>query len=120
LDFYIDDQLRWTWNKEGPFTSATNPIGSIGTSGFFVPKGTHRYRWVYTELNNENTWDFCEIDWIQLTNWFCKDVRVVPYCEPGGGDKCVESLIKCLLHIWKEENKKKACVIGKRKIWLFT
>lgn len=108
LEFYIDNQLMATY---------TNPTQNFVAVQFPVSKGVHEYKFVYTDLNNNVSQDFCEIDWIDLTNWICDKVLVIPHCEPGGGDKCVEALIKCLQNI--VDSRPKACVIGKR-IWLFT
>lgn len=107
LDFYIDGTLKATFTTAGGFYTVSFPF----------PKGRHTLRWTFTELGNGNVYDNCEIDFLQITNWICDRVKVVPYCDPGGGDKCVEELIKCLLKIWND--RPKACMIGKR-VWLFT
>ncbi|MGG4492753.1 hypothetical protein [Brevibacillus reuszeri] len=105
LDFFIDGV------KKGSYTNAG------GTPTFLVDKGRHVFTWVFTAHGKGEVWDYCNIDFIKLTNWICDKVLVTPYCDPGNGDKCVEALIKCLLALWKE--RPEACVIGKR-IWLFT
>ncbi|UIO43170.1 hypothetical protein LOY85_03175 [Brevibacillus brevis] len=105
LDFYIDGTLAGSYTNQH------------GVPVFPVSKGRHTYRWVFTTNGTEDVWDYCEIDFIRLSNWICDKVLVTPYCDPGSGDKCVEALIKCLLAIWKQ--RPEACVIGKR-IWLFT
>ncbi|WP_312113532.1 hypothetical protein [Brevibacillus reuszeri] len=105
LDFFIDGVLK------GSYTNAS------GTPTFLVDKGKHVFTWVFTAHGKGEVWDYCNIDYIKLTNWICDKVLVTPYCDPGNGDKCVEALIKCLLALWKE--RPEACVIGKR-IWLFT
>ncbi|WP_426455489.1 hypothetical protein ACP26L_36315 (plasmid) [Paenibacillus sp. S-38] len=107
LEFFIDNTLIDTYTGPGGFF----------TKSYSVPKGPHEFKWVFTELGNGFSWDYCDIDFLELTNWVCDRVRVTPYCEKGGGDKCIEELIKCLLRMWR--NRPKACSIGK-KIWLFT
>ncbi|OKP93676.1 hypothetical protein A3848_03985 [Paenibacillus sp. P32E] len=107
LEFFIDSTLVDTYTNQGGFYDVSYP----------VPKGAHEFKWVFTELGNGYSWDYCDIDLLELTNWVCDRVRVTPYCEKGGGDKCVEELIKCLLKLWQD--RPKACSIG-RKIWLFT
>ncbi|WP_405157495.1 hypothetical protein [Paenibacillus sp. FSL H8-0283] len=109
LDFFIDDELIKTFTQEGGYYTFSHP----------VPKGKHEFKWVFTSLQEVGTrsYEYANLDWMELTNWICDDVYVIPYCEGGGGDKCVEALIKCLLEVWKA--RPKMCVIGKR-IWLFT
>jgi hypothetical protein len=107
LEFFVDDSLKGTYTTTGGFY----------TESFAVPKGKHQLRWVFTELGTGSVYDFCEIDFITMTNWICDSIKVTPYCQQGGGDKCVEALIRCALEIIN--NRPKACVIGK-KIWLFT
>ncbi|OKP89548.1 hypothetical protein A3844_06085 [Paenibacillus helianthi] len=107
LEFFVDDVLFDTYTSPGGFYDVSYP----------VPKGAHEFKWVFTELGNGYSWDYCDIDLLELTNWVCDRVRVTPYCDKGGGDKCVEELIKCLLKMWRD--RPKACTIGK-KIWLFT
>lgn len=107
LEFFIDNVLTGTYEDPGGFFEVSDPL----------PKGKHNLKWVFTELGNGNSYDICEIDYLKLTNWICDKVKVVPYCDSGGGDVCVEELIKCLLGIWN--NRPKACVIGKR-VWIFT
>lgn len=107
LEFYIDDVLVGRWDREG--------------GGVFkkkVPKGNHTYKWVFTNKNLENTWDYAEIDWFRLTNWICDAIVITPYCEPGRGDEAIEALLKCLLEIWRQ--RPEGCVFGNKKIWLFT
>lgn len=105
LDFFIDGVLRGSYTDAG------------GAPVFQVDRGRHTFTWVFTAKGTSEVWDYCNIDYIKLTNWICDKVLVTPYCDPGSGDKCVEALIKCLLAIWKQ--RPEACVIGKR-IWLFT
>ncbi|MCC8434141.1 hypothetical protein HP567_006205 [Brevibacillus sp. M2.1A] len=105
LDFFIDGVLRGSYTNAG------------GAPVFQVDRGRHTFTWVFTAKGTTEVWDYCNIDYIKLTNWICDKVLVTPYCDPGSGDKCVEALIKCLLAIWKQ--RPEACVIGKR-IWLFT
>ncbi|PRA05186.1 MULTISPECIES: hypothetical protein [unclassified Paenibacillus] len=109
LDFFIDNELIKTSTHEGGYYTFSHP----------VPKGKHEFKWVFTSLQEVGTrsYEYANLDWMELTNWICDDVYVIPYCEGGGGDKCVEALIKCLLEVWKA--RPKMCVIGKR-IWLFT
>ncbi|WMT39279.1 hypothetical protein RE628_17660 [Paenibacillus sp. D2_2] len=109
LDFYIDGVLIKTFTQPGGFYTFASP----------VPKGKHEFKWVFTTYQEvgERSWEYAQLDWMELTNWICDDVYVTPYCEGGGGDQCIEALIKCLLEIWK--SRPKMCVIGKR-IWLFT
>ncbi|WP_340398727.1 hypothetical protein [Paenibacillus sp. FSL H8-0079] len=109
LDFFIDNELIKTFTQEGGYYTFSHP----------VPKGKHEFKWVFTSLQEVGTrsYEYANLDWMELTNWICDDVYVIPYCEGGGGDKCVEALIKCLLEVWKA--RPKMCVIGKR-IWLFT
>lgn len=109
LDFFIDNNLIQTFTKEGGYYNFSHP----------VPKGKHEFKWVFTSMQEEGTrsYEYANLDWMELTNWICDDVYVIPYCEGGGGDQCVEALIKCLLEVWK--SRPKMCVIGKR-IWLFT
>lgn len=109
LDFFIDNVLIKTFTQEGGYYSFSHP----------VPKGKHEFKWVFTSLQEVGTrsYEYANLDWMELTNWICDDVYVIPYCEGGGGDQCVEALIKCLLEVWKA--RPKMCVIGKR-IWLFT
>ncbi|WP_429856748.1 hypothetical protein [Brevibacillus porteri] len=105
LEFFIDGVLRGSYTNAG------------GAPVFQVDRGRHTFTWVFTAKGTTEVWDYCNIDYIKLTNWICDKVLVTPYCDPGSGDKCVEALIKCLLAIWKQ--RPEACVIGKR-IWLFT
>ncbi|MEI2280386.1 hypothetical protein [Paenibacillus polysaccharolyticus] len=109
LDFFIDNTLIQTFTQEGGYYTFSHP----------VPKGKHEFKWVFTSMQEEGTrsYEYANLDWMELTNWICDDVYVIPYCEGGGGDQCVEALIKCLLEVWK--SRPKMCVIGKR-IWLFT
>ncbi|MFF2480267.1 hypothetical protein [Paenibacillus sp. NPDC058071] len=107
LDFYIDGELKGTYKNVNQTLTVNHPL----------PKGKHDLKWVFTELGSGNSYDFCDLDLIKSTNWICDSVKVVPYCDPGGGDKCVEELIKCLLKLWND--RPKACMIG-RKAWLFT
>lgn len=109
LDFFMDGQLIKTFTEAGGYF----------TYSYSVPKGKHEFKWVFTTYQEigERCWEYAQLDWLELTNWICDDVLVTPYCEGGGGDKCVEALIKCLLEIFR--NRPKMCVIGKR-IWLFT
>lgn len=107
LEFFINGALQGTYTGTGGFYEVSYPIS----------KGTNNLKWVFTELGDGNSYDQCEIDFLKLTNWICDKVKVVPYCKPGGGDKCVEELIKCLLKMWND--RPKACVIGKT-VWLFT
>ncbi|MBO9598574.1 MAG: hypothetical protein J7559_12260 [Cohnella sp.] len=107
LEFFIDGSLIDSYTAAGGFFTKSYPL----------PKGDHVLKWVFTELGTGNSWDFCEIDFLQVTKWICDSVTVTPYCEPGMGDKCVEALIRCLIDLWKQ--RPKACVIGK-KTWLFT
>lgn len=109
LDFFIDGELIKTFTKEGGYYTFSHP----------VPKGKHEFKWVFTSMQEAGvrSYEYANLDWMELTNWICDDVYVIPYCEGGGGDKCVEALIKCLLEVWKA--RPKMCVIGKR-IWLFT
>lgn len=107
LEFYIDDALVGRWGNEGG-----------GVFKHVVPKGKHKYKWVFINENLENTWDFVEIDWFRLTNWICDAIVITPYCEPGRGDDAVEALIKCLLEVWRQ--RPDGCVFGNKKIWLFT
>lgn len=107
LEFFIDNVLVGTYTAAGGFFEVSYPLS----------KGKHGLKWVFTELGNGNSYDICEIDFLKITNWICDKVKVVPYCDSGGGDVCVEELIKCLLGIWN--NRPKACVIGKR-VWIFT
>ncbi|ATO48574.1 hypothetical protein P4V86_03430 [Brevibacillus laterosporus] len=109
LEFFIDGDLIQTFTTEGGYYTFKYP----------VMKGKHVFQWKFTTHieTGERSWEFAQLDWVELTNWICEDVHVTPYCEGGGGDKCIEALIKCLLEIWK--NRPKMCVIGKR-IWLFT
>ncbi|WP_427052000.1 hypothetical protein [Paenibacillus sp. TC-CSREp1] len=109
LDFFIDNTLIQTFTKEGGYYTFSHP----------VPKGKHEFKWVFTSMQEAGTrsYEYANLDWMELTNWICDDVYIIPYCEGGGGDQCVEALIKCLLEVWK--SRPKMCVIGKR-IWLFT
>jgi hypothetical protein len=107
LEFFINGRLQGTYTGSGGFT----------TVSYFLPKGTNNLKWVFTELGTGNVYDQCEIDFLKITNWISDNVKVVPYCDPGGGDVCVEELIKCLLKLWND--RPKACVIGKT-VWLFT
>lgn len=109
LDFFIDGELIKTFTTEGGYYTFSYP----------VPKGKHEFKWVFTSYQEVGvrSYEYAQLDWMELTNWICDDVYVTPYCEGGGGDQCVEALIKCLLDIWK--SRPKMCVIGKR-IWLFT
>lgn len=106
LKFYIDDVLKMTDDEDN---------GRVVS--YAVPKGTHTFKWVYTETGTGFVWDYAEIDYIKLTNWMCDSILVKPYCSKGGGDKCVEELLKCLIKLWKE--RPKTCTFG-RRIWLFT
>lgn len=99
LEFYINDDLKLSLNEIGE-----------GEHYFPVKKGLNKYKFVFKTNNWDYNWDYAEIDWIRLTNWICDDVPVVPYCEPGRGDKCIEALIGCLLGLLP---KKKGCVIIK-------
>lgn len=105
LEFYIDGVLIAVFDKEG-----------YGEFSYKIPKGKHKFTWIFRALG-DNQWDVAEIDWIRLLNWICDKILVIPYCEPGNGDKCVEALISCLLSILRK--RPKVCTIGKR-IWLFT
>lgn len=107
LQFFIDDVLKGTWATEG-----------IADVTFPVVKGEHKYKWVFINNNTELTWDYAELDWLRLTNWIHDYVTITPYCEPGGGDKAIEALIKCLLDIFKQ--RPKACTFGNKNVWLFT
>jgi hypothetical protein len=121
---------RWTYTPE-PFNSRLevlvdgslkrtyDTMGGYFTDSIPVEKGAHRFDWVFItdSVQGDFVYDKAEIDWIRLTNWICDSLLVVPYCEPGSGDKCVEALLRCLMHI--HEDKPKACVIGET-IWLFT
>lgn len=106
LEFYIDGQLKDVFTTPG-----------YGERKYKVSAGCHEYKWRFISCESENNYDYADVDWVHLTNWICDKVLITPYCEPGGGDKCIEALIKCLLSIWKQ--RPRACVIGK-KIWLFT
>jgi len=99
LDFSINDEKKLSLNTTGE-----------GSHYFPVTKGLNRYKFVFSTNNYDYNWDCAEITWVRLTNWICDDITVVPYCEPGGGDKCIEALIGCLLGLLP---KKKGCVIIK-------
>lgn len=86
LEFYINDELKLSVNEVGE-----------GEHYFPVKKGLNRYKFVFKTNNWDYNWDYVEIPWIRLTNWICDDITVVPYCEPSGGDKCIEALIACVL-----------------------
>lgn len=107
LEFYIDDVVFGRWDAVGG-----------GIVCYDVPKGNHVYKWVLTNKSSDYTYDFAEIDWFRLTNWICDSIVIVPYCEPGKGDKSIEALIKCLLEIWRQ--RPQGCVLGNKKVWLFT
>jgi len=99
LDFYINDEKKLSLDDTGS-----------GEHYFPVKKGKNKYKFVFTTDHWDYNWDYAEIPWIRLTNWICDDIPVVPYCEPGGGDKCIEALIGCVLELLP---KKKGCVIIK-------
>jgi hypothetical protein len=99
FEFYINDERKFSVDTVGE-----------GEHYFPVKKGLNRYKFVFSTNNWDYNWDYIEIPWIRLTNWICDDVTVVPYCEPGGGDKCIEALIGCVLGLLP---KKTGCVIVK-------
>jgi len=99
LEFYINDEWKFSVDTVGE-----------GEHYFPVKKGLNKYKFVFKTNNWDYNWDYVEIPWIRLTNWICDDVTVVPYCEPGGGDKCIEALIGCVLGLLP---KKTGCVIVK-------
>ncbi|MCR8843923.1 hypothetical protein NQ117_09505 [Paenibacillus sp. SC116] len=109
LSFYID----------GILASSFNTMGGYYTVSYPVSKGNHVFTWEFKSRHDSTryVYDAAYVDWFKLTNWICDYVMVVPYCETGAGDQCVEALIKCLLKLIKD--KPQACVLGK-KIWLFT
>ncbi|GEA16769.1 hypothetical protein E308F_30150 [Moorella sp. E308F] len=107
LEFYIDGILKAVHEQSGGYYTVSFP----------VTKGKHEFKWVFVGGSSERNWDYAQLDWIRLTNWICDRVYLVPYCEPGGGDKCIEALIRCLLSV--VQNRPQGCVVGKR-IWLFT
>lgn len=86
LDFYINDELKFTSDR----------VGS-GEHYFNVNKGLNRYKFVFSTNHYNYNWDYVEIPWIRLTNWLCDAHEVIPYCDKGRGDKCVEALIGCVL-----------------------
>ncbi|WP_141131354.1 hypothetical protein [Anaerovirgula multivorans] len=92
LDFYINGALKNSLEHE-----------KSGEVAHPVNKGLNKYRWVFQNDNDDYTWDYAKINWLRLTNWVCDDVMVTPYCEPKGGDKCVEALIGCLLDLLPAE-----------------
>ena len=99
FEFYINDERKFSVDTVGE-----------GEHYFPVKKGLNRYKFVFSTNNWDYNWDYIEIPWIRLTNWICDDVPVVPYCEPRGGDKCIEALIGCVLGLLP---KKTGCVIVK-------
>lgn len=110
LEFYIDGELMDTYHSDGGFYVDCFPI----------KRGVHSYKWVLAHNNPVEAiypWDYAQLDWVKINNYVCDEVLITPYCEPGGGDTCIEALIRCLLCIIKQ--RPKGCVIGKR-IWLFT
>lgn len=98
LDFYVNGEKKFSIDAEGE-----------GEQYFPVKKGKNKYKFVFSTNNWDYNWDYAEIPWIRLTNWICDDVPVVPYCEPGGGDKCIEALIGCVLGLLPKP-KPKGCV----------
>lgn len=109
LELYIDDVLIDTYSGLGGFFTESYP----------VLKGSHEYRWTFKTNHAPGAvnYDFAELDWVKLTGWLCDNIKVIPYCDPGGGNICIEELIKCLFKIWND--RPKVCVVGKR-VWLFT
>lgn len=99
LDFYINDDKKFSIDQEG-----------AGVHYFPVRKGKNKYKFVFSTNNWDYNWDYAEIPWVRLTNWICDDIPVVPYCEAGRGDKCIEALIGCVLGLLP---KKRGCVIVK-------
>lgn len=88
LKFYINDELTDVFDGE-----------HSGEVIYSVKKGLNKYKWVFTNQNNDFTWDYAKINWLRLTNWVCDNVTVTPYCEVGNGDKCIEALIGSLLDV---------------------
>jgi len=107
LDFYIDGELVDTFKEKGGFFKISHS----------VPKGKHSFSWVFKTNAKGFVWDYASLDYVQITNWVCDSIKVVPYCEKGGGDKCIEALIRCLLKYKSQPNP--VTRIG-QKIWLFT
>lgn len=95
LDFYINGDLKFTSSVTGS-----------DEHYFDVKKGLNRYKFVFSTNHYDYNWDYVEIPWIRLTNWICGEHVVTPYCDEGGGDKCVEALIGCLLGVLP----KKGCI----------
>ncbi|WKL02715.1 hypothetical protein Q0F98_02100 [Paenibacillus amylolyticus] len=99
LDFFIDDELIKTFTQEGRYYTFSHP----------VPKGKHEFKWVFTSLQEVGTrsYEYANLDWMELTNWICDDVYVIPYCE-GGGET---SVLKRLLNVcWKFGKQGLRCV----------
>lgn len=105
LQVYIDGELKGSYQEPG-------------TVSIPVSKGKHEIKWVFKRNNfKPSNNDEVALDWVRVTNWMVEKVNIIPHCDEGGGDKCIEALIRCLLDIWK--NKPTTVTIGS-KIWLFT
>ena len=124
LCFYINDELQECFYDRRYYERC-----------YPVSAGENTYKWVFTTDQEDGlTWDYARIHWIRVTNWTCDEILITPYCEPGGGDICIEALITCLIQIVTPEpepepdpddpdddddEEETICVIGSM-CWIFT
>lgn len=99
IKFFINGELIETVSHWG--------VRSL-MGGFPVSAGVNTFRF---ELVGNSV---ARIDSLFLSGWKKNSIYVTPYCEAGGGDKCIEELIKCLLGFVE------GFVVINKKIWLFT